>query len=290
MVERMVKTEHGMRLGSSAVLALALLAGCATLEAQVVPAAEPLSRWERHSAASRAAVDHADWAALLQRYRSAGGDGVARFAYAAVGAADRERLKAYVRRLEAVDVDALNRREQLAFWVNLYNAVTVRTVLERYPVKSIRDIALGGGLFQAGPWGAKLVTVGGTALTLDDIEHRILRPLWRDPRIHYVVNCASIGCPDLPARPLTGANAEATLEAAARAYVNHPRGAAVSGGRLTVSSIYRWFREDFGGSDAGVLDHLRRHAAPPLAAALAAITRIDGHAYDWRLNDTEAPR
>jgi Protein of unknown function, DUF547 len=274
-----------MRARLSLLAGALALAGCATIEAQLAPAAEPLSRWERHSANSARAVDHRMWAAFLARYRVPGADGVARVRYAAVTAADREALKRYVAQLEAVEVDTLNRREQLAYWVNLYNAVTVRTVLDRYPVKSIRDISLGGGLFQVGPWGAKLVTVKGERLSLDDIEHRILRPLWRDPRIHYVVNCASLGCPHLPAAPLTGANAEAALEAAARAYINHPRGATLQNGRLVVSRIYRWYREDFGESEAAVIAHIRRYALPPLAAQLAGISAVDRYEYDWSLND-----
>jgi hypothetical protein len=267
------------------VLAAAIaLSGCTTLEAQLAPAAEPLARWKRHDPGSRHTVDHRAWGAFLARYRAAGADGIARVRYAAVTPADRAALGQYVARLEAVDIDLLARPEQFAFWVNLYNAATLRLVLDRYPVKSIRDIAL-GGLFESGPWGAKLVAVKGERLSLDDIEHRILRPLWRDPRIHYVVNCASLGCPEAPPVPLTGANAESMLVAAARTYINHSRGAAVRHGRLEVSSIYRWYREDFGGSEAGVIAHLRRYAAPALAAQLAAVSAIDRYRYDWSLND-----
>ncbi len=268
----------------SLLVAALALTGCTTLEAQLAPAAEPLRRWERHDAASTQTIDHRAWGALLARYRVAGADDVARIRYAAVTPADRAALGQYVARLEAVEIDRFNRREQFAYWVNLYNAATLRVVLDRYPVKSIRDIAL-GGLLEVGPWGAKLVTVKGERLSLDDIEHRILRPLWRDPRIHYVVNCASIGCPDMPPAPLTGANAETVLEAAARGYINHARGAAVRDGRVTVSSIYRWYREDFGNSEAGVLAHLRRYAAPPLTAQLAGVSAIDRYRYDWALND-----
>jgi hypothetical protein len=271
----------------SIVAAAIALTGCTTLEAQVAPAAEPLRRWEAHDPASKLTVDHRAFGAFLARYRFAGADGVARVRYAAVTAADRAALGAYVARLEAVDVDALGRREQFAYWVNLYNAATLRVVLERYPVKSIRDIKL-GALLEVGPWSAKLVTVKAERLSLDDIEHRILRPLWRDARIHYVVNCASIGCPDLPPAPLTGATAESALDAAARHYINHPRGAAVRDGRLVVSSLYRWYREDFGGSEAGVLQHLRRYAAPALAAQLNAARGIDRYEYDWALNEAPA--
>ena len=269
------------------ILAAALAAaGCTTLEAQLAPAAEPLKRWERHDPAAKRTVDHRPFGAFLARYRVAGTDGIARIRYAAVTPADRAALGQYVARLEAVDIDLLARPEQFAFWVNLYNAATLRLVLDRYPVKSIRDIAL-GGLFESGPWGAKLVAVKGERLSLDDIEHRILRPLWRDPRIHYVVNCASLGCPDMPPAPLTGANAESVLEAAARAYINHPRGAALNEGRVVSSSIYRWYRTDFGGSEAGVIAHLRRYAAPALAAQLAGVSAIDRYRYDWTLNDAD---
>jgi hypothetical protein len=272
----------------SILLGAIALTGCTTLEAQLAPAAEPLKRWERHDAASKQTVDHRAWGALLARYRVAGADGIARIRYATVTPADRAALEQYVARLEAADVDALARSEQFAYWVNLYNAATLRLVLERYPVKSVRDISLGGDLFETGPWGARLVTVKGERLSLDDIEHRILRPLWRDPRIHYVVNCASLGCPDMPPVPLTGANVESVLDASARAYINHPRGAAVRAGRLEVSSIYRWYREDFGGSEAGVIAHLKRYAGPALAAQLQAVSAIDRYRYDWALNDAPA--
>jgi hypothetical protein len=127
-------------------------------------------------------------------------------------------------------------------------------------------------------------------MSLDDIEHGTMRPTFRDPRVHYAVNCASIGCPNLRPRAFTAARLEAELDDAARAFVNHPRGVSVlADGRLRVSSIYHWFREDFGGDDAGVIAHLRRHAAPPLATRLASAMAIAGHDYDWTLNDAGPP-
>ena len=173
----------------------------------------------------------------------------------------------------------------MAYWINLYNALTVDTVLNHYPVGSIRDISISPGLFNRGPWDRKLVTVEGQALSLNDIEHRILRPIWHDPRIHYAVNCASLGCPNLANTAYDGSHLDAMLDAAARAYVNNPRGAAVHDGKLTVSSIYRWYEADFGSTDAGVIAHLKRYAEPPLAAALNGISAIADDHYDWRLND-----
>lgn len=265
---------------------LSLPAVSAVWPVMAAPASRLWPRWERYDPASPRAVDHSAWDEFLRRFRRAGADGVARVAYAAVEPLSRQALADYIGRLQAVAIDDLARAEQLAFWVNLYNALTVKTVLDHYPVRSIRDIDISPGLFADGPWGRKLATVAGEGLTLDDIEHRILRPIWRDPRLHYAVNCASLGCPDLPAAAFTGANAEAALEAATRAYINHPRGARIERGRLVASKIYSWFQEDFGGSEAGVLAHLARYAGPELAAALRDRTRIDDYEYDWALNDS----
>jgi len=155
-------------------------------------------------------------------------------------------------------VSKLNRPEQQAYWINLYNALTVQVVLDHYPVETIRDIDISPGLFSDGPWGKKLVTIEAEPVSLDDIEHRILRPIWRDPRIHYAVNCASVGCPDLLARAYRTDDMDQTLTANAVAYINSARGVALKGGEVSVSSIYDWFEADFGGNEAGVLKHLRQ--------------------------------
>ncbi|MBM3951846.1 MAG: DUF547 domain-containing protein [Rhodospirillales bacterium] len=273
-----------MRITTGLAAFVAVLALAAT--AAAAPRAELWPRWTAHDPTSTRSVDHSDWDTLLARYNNAAADGSRRFDYAAVTAEDRRRLDAYVERLAATPVSALARDEQRAFWINLYNALTVRTVLERWPVASIREISISPGLFSVGPWGKKLVAVENEPLSLDDIEHRILRPIWKDARIHYALNCAAVGCPDLQPRAFTAANAEDLLERAAGAFVNHPRGVRIDDGRrLRVSSIYVWFRDDFGdGSDMAVIAHLARYAAPDLKARLAGIARVDDHAYDWAIN------
>lgn len=272
------------------LLVLVLLAAAAAGLGPASALAQSGSRWQINDPLSAVALDHGAWDALLRRYAVPGEDGIVRFAYGRVSAEDRLALDQYIRMLESVAVAHLDRSEQLAYWLNLYNALTVQVVLDHYPVASIRDIAISPGLFASGPWDRALTTVDGVALSLNDIEHRILRPLWRDPRVHYGLNCASIGCPNLPLAAITGADVDVTLEAGARAFVNHPRGVSVTGAGLEVSSIYVWFREDFGGSDRSVIAHLRRHADADLAATLAAFDRINDHHYDWSLNDApDAP-
>ena len=253
------------------------------------PRAELWPRWTAHNPAATTTIDHKAWDHFVQAYVSSFPDGVNRVAYADVTAADRKLLESYVDTLAAIPISAYNRAEQRAYWINLYNALTVKVVIDHYPVKSIRQIK--PNVFSIGPWRKKRITVEGAELSLDDIEHRILRPIWRDPRLHYALNCASIGCPNLLRQAFTAADSEALLTQAARAYVNNVRGAALRNGRLVVSSIYKWYKEDFGNTDAGVIDHLRRYAEPALAARLREITHISGDRYDWALNDAaRAPK
>ncbi len=239
-------------------------------------------------AASSATVDHTAWDKLLKSYVRTAADGVNRVDYAAFKMSGHTALKSYIAEITRVDVATLNKAEQFAIWANLYNAMTVDVVLDAYPVSSIKDIRLGGGLvatITGGPWKSKIVTVSGVPLSLDDIEHQIMRPVFRDARVHYAVNCASIGCPNLATEAFTGAALEKQLDAAARAFVNHPRGFQHSDGAIVASSIYDWFVADFGGSAAGVVAHARRYAEPKLKAALQAAAGIESYDYNWSLND-----
>jgi len=283
---RLLRMPARVALRAAIVLPLALpLAGFQSFEALFAPSAELWDRWQAHDPASGETVDHSEWNRLLTAYLRPADDGVARFAYAEVNDGDKAALGAYLDGLAAVPISRHNRAEQFAYWVNLYNALTVKVILDHYPVESIRDIDISPGLFADGPWDKALVTIEGESVSLNDIEHRILRPIWRDPRIHYAVNCASIGCPDLQDMAFTGSNAEELLDTAARAYVNHPRGAQVVDGKLVLSSIYVWFGEDFGDSDEKVVVHLKRYAGDELSAALDGVSEIEDHVYDWALND-----
>ena len=254
------------------------------------PRAELWPRWQAHDEASTTVIDQRVWASFLRRYVRAGADGINRVDYAGVSAADRAGLAADLSRLRQVPVSSLSRGEQRAFWSNLYNELTVNVVLQHYPVASIRKINLSPGLFSAsGPWDAKLIQVEGQPVSLNDIEHRILRPIWRDPRTHYALNCASLGCPNLRPAPYGKAEMEAQLDQAARDYVNSPRGFRVRGGRLYVSSIYEWYQADFGGTDRGVIEHLKRYAAAEKRRSLQGISSISDDHYDWALNGTSGP-
>ena len=265
-------------------LLIALLLTIASTAAHAAPKAALWAKWQTHDPASEMTVDHSAWDEFLKRYVIADPNGLNRFDYGAVNAAAKSALDSYIGSLAATQVSKLNRPEQQAYWINLYNALTVQVVLDHYPVETIRDIDISPGLFSDGPWGKKLVTIEAEPVSLDDIEHRILRPIWRDPRIHYAVNCASVGCPDLLVRAYRTDDMDQTLTANAVAYINSARGVALKGGEVSVSSIYDWFEADFGGNEAGVLKHLRQYAEGSLRAALQNATDIDGYMYDWSLN------
>jgi Protein of unknown function, DUF547 len=274
-----------MRKGIAIVLAL-LLAACTLVEGIAAPRSRLVSpHWLENDPASVERVDHEPWSRFLAACLAPAGDGTNRFDYARAQSPGRALLERYIASLQAIAVAQLNRAEQRAYWINLYNAATTRIVLEHYPIRSIRDISL-GGLLSLGPWDAKVVSADGERLSLNDIEHGILRPIWHDPRLHYALNCAAISCPSLPPVAFTAANTERLLDAGARAYVNDPRGVRIADGRLIVSSIYRWYRADFGAGETAVLDHLKRYAAPELAAQLARFRAPGDDSYDWRLIDS----
>lgn len=264
------------------LLSVAVVFVLACAPGQAAPKAQLWPLWETHDAASTTTVDHGDWSGFLSNYVRQNDKGVVGVAYDEVTAADKAQLDKYLIDLQAVLVSTLAREEQLPYWINLYNATTVKVVLDAWPVDSIRDIK--EGLFSGGPWSAQRLTIEGEKVSLNDIEHRILRPIWRDPRLHYALNCASVGCPDLLATAFTRDNSEQLMNEAATNFVNHARAADVSDGKLVVSSIYHWFKEDFDGSDSGVISHLREYANADLTTALDNITRIKGHEYDWSIN------
>lgn len=268
-------------------IGLAVLLALVSSHTIAAPKAKLWELWTQHDPGSTLVVDHSAWNDLLKRFVLKQKNKVNRFDYARFSETDQAQLKRYLSTLAAIPISNYNRKQQRAYWINLYNALTVNVILAHYPVNTIMDIS--PSWFSHGPWREKWITVENQALTLDDIEHRILRPIWKDPRVHYAVNCAAIGCPNLQSLAFTAENTELMLEQAAREFVNHPRGASVSFGQLRVSSIYHWFEEDFGGNDAGVIEHLKLYADAKLLAALNEQKRISDHFYDWTINNPNSP-
>lgn len=223
----------------------------------------------------------AAYEALLGRRISKGAGDLNLFDYAGTkSSGDDKIVRDYIAYLSAQNPDTMTPAEATAYWSNLYNAETVRLIIDNYPVKSIRKI--GNGF--TGPWKKNTLVVNGKDISLNDVEHEILRKQFASPYIHYMVNCASIGCPNLSTKLWKADTLEADQIAAAEAYINSPRGVAIKGDKLELSSIYKWFKGDFGGKE-GLLPHIRKHAGPELAAAIDNGAQIDGYEYDWSLNE-----
>ncbi len=261
--------------------AMVLAVGCGA------PEPSEIAGWDTSDETNAARIDHGAWQEILDGYVRADDSAVNLFDYAALlaSAGARTKLADYLERLQGLDPLSYSRAEQMAYWINLYNALTVHVVLSEYPVDSIREIHR-GVIPNAGPWRDPRVRVNGRDLSLDDIEHGILRPLWRDNRIHYAVNCAAWGCPHLLATAFTAANTEDLLEKGARDYVNSPRGVDfVNDDLIVLSSIYDWYAEDFGAAEESLLAHLINYADADLASRLRGFEGLIDYEYDWRLNE-----
>ena len=249
------------------------------------PAAELDPFWDLENSTSTVQVDHSLWQSVLDDYLVQDESGVNLFDYEGLQIDGDQRLDQYVSDLSEIDPRNLNRAEQMSYWINLYNALTVRLVTKNYPVASITE--LGGSLLGSGPWDDKIITLAGRALTLNDIEHRILRPVFKDHRIHFAVNCASMGCPNLNAGVYTGGTLDQLLSQAAKRFLGHPRGLQFEGDTLRLSKIFRWFQDDFGSDEQEMLHTLSLYAEPDIALRIRRFRGEVKYDYDWALNDLQ---
>jgi hypothetical protein len=191
-------------------------------------------------------------------------------------------LDLYLGLLAKIDPENLPRNEEFAFYINAYNAWTIKLILTGYPgVRSIKDL----GSFFRSPWKKKLCRIDGKALSLDDIEHKILRPRFRDPRVHFAINCASKSCPPLLSDPYRGDRLDRQLDGAVEAFVNDPSQNYLKGATLYVSKIFEWFNEDFNNDIIGfVTGYARGDFKKRLQNEPRKIT-VKYLDYDWSLNE-----
>ncbi|MBW2118851.1 MAG: DUF547 domain-containing protein [Deltaproteobacteria bacterium] len=227
------------------------------------------------TASAAQGIDHSLYAGLLEKYMK---DGVVNYQ----GFKNESSvLDKYLKVLEEADSKTLSRNEQFAFYINAYNAWTIKLILSGYPgVKSIKDL---GGLFRS-PWKKKICRIDGKIITLDDIEHNRLRPRFKDPRVHFAVNCASKGCPPLRSEPYRGSTVDQQLDDSVSTAVNNPGRNRLEGETLYVNKVFGWFSEDF---ENGVVAFFLKYAKGDLKKRLESgkekikIKYLD---YDWPLN------
>lgn len=229
---------------------------------------------QRHPEGAR--VNHRLFAQLLQAHVQEGIVDYRGFK------ADEKKLDDYLHVLETVRPAQLDPEDQFAFYINAYNAWTIKLILSGYPgINSVWD--LGGRVFNK-PFARKFILLDGGRVSLDDIENGILRPRFKDPRVHFAINCASKSCPPLRAEPYRGEILNQQLDEATRAFINHPERIFLKGQTLYVSKLFKWFSVDF---NEDVVGFVIKYADDVLKEKLMKLkdrTRIEYLDYDWSLN------
>ena len=226
-----------------------------------------------------ALVNHEIWDALLHRHIKKDGfvdyKGMVR---------DSAELNRYLALLSAANPNSQNwsRADKMAFWINAYNAFTVKLIVDHYPVKSIKDIKRGIPFVNT-VWDIKFIKIGGKTYDLNNIEHGILRPDFKDSRVHAAVNCASYSCPALRNEAFVAEKLDAQLADAMQSFIRDPLRNRVTGSKAEISEIFKWFKGDFE-RDAGSLTAFLNRFAKEKITDQTPLSHID---YDWRLN--EAP-
>jgi Protein of unknown function, DUF547 len=246
---------------------LALIAFCSTaVMAQNVPQTVDNKPIRSSKPTETLAFDHTVWNDLLKKHVSATG----KVNYKTFKA-DIALLDSYMRSLnESAPTESTSKEERLAYWINAYNAVTVRLILTNYPVSSITK--LDGGK----TWDVKRYSNGGKKLSLNDIENTILRPMG-DARIHFALNCAAKSCPPLLNEAFTSENVNKLLEQRTRQFINSASRTIIGKDEIQVSKIFDWYSKDFG----NVVDFVNKYAKTK-AAKTAKVTFME---YDWNLNE-----
>ncbi len=212
------------------------------------------------------------------------------FDYKALKARDAAALQGVRQQLARVNVAKLTPKQQLAHWINVYNVNTVATIVENYPVDSIRDIST-DPIIRLNVFKKERVPVGNAKLSLDEVENKKIREAFKDPRIHFAINCAAKSCPPIRTTAFTGENLDAELDAQARAFLNGPHGVKFErdGDTLTITTtkIMDWFSDDFEKWGGGKAKFIRRYVSPDKQRLIDQAKEIDFDFddYDWDLND-----
>jgi hypothetical protein len=180
-------------------------------------------------------------------------------------------IQSYISNLESLSNQSTwSKNEKLAYWINLYNAATVRLIVQSYPTSSITNI--NGGK----PWDKKVVTISGKAYSLNQIENDIIRPKFKEPRIHFAVNCAAVSCPKIMNSAFTADNLNYQLTKQAKAFINGSKNS-ITEGSIEISKIFEWYAVDFGSS---VIEYLNKYST----TTINSDATITYKAYNWDLN------
>jgi hypothetical protein len=233
--------------------------------------------WNKSDESNGASIDHSAFDGFLKNYVITNHpSGINRFRYGDVSRRDSKRLNAYIAQITALDPRQYRKREQKAYWLNLYNALTIQSLLKKHPQRSVDARKLN-----------PRIKVAGVKMTKADIGDRILRPIWHDYKVIFGLSCASMGCPAIQAGAFTAANINTLLKQSAREFINHPRGLMVSRQEMRVSKIFDWYREDFGADDKRLMKLFAYYADDNKALYILGFNGDIEFSYDSRLNSPE---
>jgi hypothetical protein len=220
--------------------------------------------------AARAAVSHEPFDAILKKHVKRG-----RVDYEGIKRESRAALDGYVKALGKARLAGASRNEKLAFYLNAYNALVIKSVVDRLPVESVMKVP---GFFKR-----HRHTVAGRRVTLDELEHGIIRPTFKDARVHFALVCAARSCPPLRAAAFHAGSVDGVLDRLAKSFVNSWSGVRIQGARVRVSQIFNWFADDFRKSAGSVGRFLARYHEKH-AGLLKRTRRFEHLPYDWSLN------
>jgi hypothetical protein len=214
-------------------------------------------------------VNHSVWNTLLKTNVSAAGN----VNYKGIQKSEAK-LDTYLNKLSSTTIDEniWSNNEQLAFWINAYNAFTVKLILNNYPTKSINDIG--------SPWDKKFFKIGGEKMNLNHIEHKILRVKFNEPRIHFAIVCASYSCPKLSNVAFTEKNVQAQLATLTKGFVNDPKRNKITTDKIQISELFNWFKGDFT-KKGSLIEFLNQYSTVKINAK----AKVSHLPYNWNLNE-----
>lgn len=183
---------------------------------------------------------------------------------------EKSKLQEYLDKLSSLSINGLNRNEKLAFWINAYNAFTIKLITDNYPVSKITELENGK------PWDKKWINLDGKTLSLNQIENDIIRPQFKEPRIHFAVNCAAKSCPPLLNKAWTASNLEQNFERQTKAFINNAIYNTIASGKIVLSKIFEWYADDFG----NLIAFLNKYSDTQISSSAS----IDYAEYNWKLN------
>ncbi len=253
--------------------------------AYAAPKAKLIKFWDDREPASAIQVNHDAWQDILNLYvDDQHASGINRFDYEAVTAGDALKIKTYLDYLQQMEPRQLNSLEAQAFWINLYNAIMVDKIVDAYQSGSSRAInrLLRGGL-RSTRWNRNVAEVVMQDISLDDIEHGILRPIWKDPRIHFALVTGALSGANVLKTAFDGENNEVLLEQAKNDFFAHPKAVRIEDGRIVLNSVFDWYAEDFAPNKSALLQYVQENAPESTRRSMLGLSRT-GFDYTWDLN------